>query len=65
MKINFSQPSKSLSKASTKIGAKFTARFDSYCAYCRGEIYEGDVVQWYDGDVMHRDCAIECVEEDV
>jgi hypothetical protein len=42
-----------------KLGARFSARFDSECARCGGDNEEGDDVGWIDDEV----CCIECYNE--
>lgn len=36
-----------------------------YCDYCGGEIYEGEEVYEIDGDVVHEDCLLDYVKENM
>jgi len=42
--------------AEVKIGAHFTARFDSTCAWCDGPIEEGEPAGWLDNEVGCANC---------
>jgi hypothetical protein len=56
----FVQPSaagRSSVRSGRTLGPVFTARFDSVCEPCGGDIYEGDEARMYDGTAMHPDCA--------
>lgn len=34
------------------------AKYDGYCLACEEKIYEGDMVKWADGTVIHADCSV-------
>lgn len=36
-----------------------------YCDHCGGEIYEGEEIYEIDGDVVHEDCLLDYVKENM
>lgn len=39
------------------LGPVFTASFDSECPSCGFGVAAGDAVRYFEGEVMHKDCA--------
>jgi hypothetical protein len=37
-------------------GPPFPASFESRCAWCDEQIYEGDTIRMVDGQAMHEQC---------
>ena len=43
----------------------FIAKYDGRCTACKGDIYEGDSLDFADGSVVHSDCLPDAMREEV
>jgi predicted HAD superfamily Cof-like phosphohydrolase len=55
--VNPSAAARSAVRSDQTLGPVFTARFDSECDPCGGELCEGDEARMFEGEAMHRRCA--------
>lgn len=57
MRVGFDCGSHEPERQHADLGPVFSAAFDSECLSCGFDIAAGDDVRYFEGEVMHKDCA--------